>query len=423
MRKDIAMKYNRRIFPGFKGLGWDPLFYSSIIFLFLSEIKGIDASQILYASSLLSVFALLFQIPATILMERIGSRKSLIIGCLLITLQIALMLVSNNFAILVFAYSLSAFGDAIKASAQDILLYDCTKVCKGKNSFGNIDAKGSAISYIFGAISSVFAGYLFVINPYIPIVLSTIFSAITIFIAYSFEDVRISDCQKATISGLIKDTKDGFVFIFKSKRLRSFFVFMTFFVGVLMLFSTYESSLLKDLKIEPQYFGIIFAILTLAQCFSVRYQGKIHNRFKNKTLTFLSVPVFLSFILIGIVTSLNLHKSIVIIAVILIFFLLHCLRAPYWVLQNNYITNFTNSEIRPKIFAARALAERIGRIIITFISGLLLEYYNTGTSYFILGISGLIIIILILLYMKPRFGLSPEKYDEKDIQFKSNLYT
>ena len=59
MRKDIAMKYNRRIFPGFKGLGWDPLFYSSIIFLFLSEIKGIDASQILYASSLLVACLLL----------------------------------------------------------------------------------------------------------------------------------------------------------------------------------------------------------------------------------------------------------------------------------------------------------------------------------------------------------------------------
>ena len=41
MKQDIAMKYNRRIFPLYKGLGWDPLFYSAIIFLFLTEVKGI----------------------------------------------------------------------------------------------------------------------------------------------------------------------------------------------------------------------------------------------------------------------------------------------------------------------------------------------------------------------------------------------
>ncbi len=100
MRKDIAMKYNRRIFPMYKGLGWDPLFYSAIIFLFLSEVKGIDASKIMYAESIYALFLLLFQIPSAIIIERIGNRKSLILGCTLITLQIAMMIFANNFGIL-----------------------------------------------------------------------------------------------------------------------------------------------------------------------------------------------------------------------------------------------------------------------------------------------------------------------------------
>ncbi|MCI8485679.1 MAG: hypothetical protein HFJ20_00835, partial [Clostridia bacterium] len=52
MKKDISMKHNRRIFPIYKGIGWDPLFYSAIIFLFLSEIKGIEASKIMYVESI-----------------------------------------------------------------------------------------------------------------------------------------------------------------------------------------------------------------------------------------------------------------------------------------------------------------------------------------------------------------------------------
>ena len=47
MKQEIAMKYNRRIFPLYKGLGWDPLFYSAIIFLFLTEIKGIAPAKVI----------------------------------------------------------------------------------------------------------------------------------------------------------------------------------------------------------------------------------------------------------------------------------------------------------------------------------------------------------------------------------------
>ena len=56
MRQDIAMKYNRRIYPFYKAIGWDPLFYSAIIFLFLTEIKGIQAAKVLYAESAYAFF-------------------------------------------------------------------------------------------------------------------------------------------------------------------------------------------------------------------------------------------------------------------------------------------------------------------------------------------------------------------------------
>lgn len=48
MKQEEVMKYNRRIFPFYKGFGWDPLFYSAIIFLFLTEVKGkqIDSLKI-----------------------------------------------------------------------------------------------------------------------------------------------------------------------------------------------------------------------------------------------------------------------------------------------------------------------------------------------------------------------------------------
>ena len=417
MKQEIAMKYNRRIFPLYKGLGWDPLFYSAIIFLFLTEIKGITPAKVMYAESIYSLFLLLLQIPSSILIERIGSRKSLILGTIFATIQITMMIFVNNFAILIVAYFMSAFGNAIKDIARNTLLYDSTKVCKGKNSFGNINAKGSSLSYAIGAITSIFTGYLFVINPYIPIILSSSISLIAVIIAYRFEEIEIKNIKKTTISESIKDIKQGFEFILKSKRLRALFLFTSIFVGVLMMISTYEKSLLTDLQVQPQYFGIIFAILTLVQCFSVRYQDKIHNTFKNKTLSFISVPIFVSFIIVGIVTNLNLNFYFTLIIVMFSFFIHHFFRGPYWVLEDRYVTNFTNSNVRAKIISTSNLIKNIGKIIISFLGGLLLEFYNTSTSYLIVGIIGLIVILLIFQYMKGRIGLNPEDYNKRDIEY------
>lgn len=360
MKQEIAMKCNRRIFPLYKGFGWDPLFYSAIIFLFLTEVKGIEPAKVMYAEAIYSLFLLLLQIPATIIIEKIGSRKALILGTTFATIQIIMMIFINNFTFLVIAYFMSAFGNAIKDIARNTLLYDSTKICNGKNSFANINAKGSSLSYALSAVTSIFTGYLFVISPYIPLVLSSIISMLAVIIAYRFEEVEIEKMKETTISESIKDIKQGFKFIANSKRLKALFLFTSVFVGVLMMISTYEKSLLTDLQVAPQYFGIIFAILTLVQCFSVRYQDKIHNTFKNKTLAFISVPIFLSFIIAGIVANSNLNFSFKIIIIMFAFFIHHFFRGPYWVLEDKYVTNFTDVNIRAKIISTSNLIKNIG---------------------------------------------------------------
>lgn len=416
MRQDIAMKYNRRIYPVYKGIGWDPLFYSAIIFLFLTQVKGLEATKVLYAESACSLFGLLLQIPITILIEKLGSRKSVIIGNILMTTQIIMMIFVKNFAFLLLAYIILALGSAMKDISECTILYDATKMCKRKNSLGNIDAKGSSASYALQAITSILAGYFFIINPYIPLILSALISFLTVIIACRFEEVEQKK-RETTIKQSVRDMKEGFGFILNSKRLRSLLIFISLFVGVLMMISTYEKSLLKDLGVKAQYFGIIFAMLTMVQCFSVQYQNKIHNKFKNKTLAFLSIPIFISFMLIGVIANLNLNHVFQIIAIIFMFAIQHFLRSPYWVLENKYITNFTTPDIRVKILSAKKIMSKITRMSISFLAGLLLEYYTTSQAYFLIGLIGLIVVLLLLKYMNSRVGLAPEQYDKKDIEY------
>lgn len=417
MEQDIAKKHNRRVFPIYKGLAWDAQCYYAIIFLFLTQTKGLQASELLYAEAIYTIFLILFQIPATILIERIGSRKALVLGSILVTIQILMMMMANNFILLTLAYIISAFGYALKGISQYTLLYDSTKSKEGKKSFGNIDAKGAEIFYIMDSITAILAGFLFTINNYLPLIVSASIAAISILTAYRFEEVKGTKVKNTTIKEAFGDIKEGFKYITKSKRLRALLLFIAIFAGTLTTIATYERSLLSDLNVAPQYFGIIFAILNLLSAISSRTQGKIHNSFKNRTFAFVSLPIYTSFIVVGLVSNLNISYAVIMTVVFIGFFIQHFLKAPYWILNKKYITNFTNDSIRTKILATGEIIEGIGTSIIMFLAGLLLDYYNTATSYLIFGVIGIAIILIVLEYMRKRFGLRPEEYPVEDIKY------
>ena len=90
-----AKKYNAKIFPIYKLFAWDFLFYYSISFLFLTQNKGLTASQVLFAEAFYPIFKLLSQIPCVNIIEILGKRKSLILGNVCVAFGI-LVLISGS---------------------------------------------------------------------------------------------------------------------------------------------------------------------------------------------------------------------------------------------------------------------------------------------------------------------------------------
>ena len=71
-----AKEYNVKIYPFYKMFSWDLLFYYSIIYLFLNQVKGLSTSDILFADSFFPLFKVIFQIPAVSVVEK--DRKSVV---------------------------------------------------------------------------------------------------------------------------------------------------------------------------------------------------------------------------------------------------------------------------------------------------------------------------------------------------------
>ena len=123
-------KVNARLYPIYKMISWDLLFYYSIIYLFLTQAKGFSASQVLLAEAAFTSMCLIIQIPIGILVEKIGKKRSLVFANVCMCLFTIVLIFLKTYTQLFVAYFLDSVGYVIKCVCETNILYD--SLPKGK---------------------------------------------------------------------------------------------------------------------------------------------------------------------------------------------------------------------------------------------------------------------------------------------------
>lgn len=412
-------KYNVRLFPIYKAISWDLLFYYAISFLFLTQTKGISASDVLLVDASYTIFKFILQIPTVIIVNKLGNKKSLILGNLFVSGAILAEILATGMFSLFLAQFMFALGYALKNLTESNLLFDSIEKSNKRNAiFSKIDGKSSSFYYYVDAITSLTTGFLFVINGYLPILLCFGLCIISTLLSLKFKDVsETKPVEKINVKDNINDIKEGFKFIFQSSRLKSLIIFNALLSSVLALRSTLSSSIFTDIHLPEQYFGITYAVFQILSGIASNKQEWFHNRYRNRTLTVFGLTCTLSMIAIGLCEVVNLNYGLT-LEVILIMLALQCIvKGPFYTLIKRYLNSFATSSMRTKIYSASDLSYCVIRSVICFISSALLDVTNTSYVYVILGCIFTVIFIFLLEHMKHTVGLKPEEYPEKDIQF------
>ncbi len=409
---------NVNLYTRYKTFSWDVLFYYAIIFLFFTQTKGINAADVLLAESFYPIFKMVFLIPATILINSIGKRKSLIIGNSFICIAIFVYIIAFDFAFVVLGELLSAIGFIIKGICESNILYDSLEKDEKRGSiFAKIEGKGTSYYYYVDAISSVIAGFLFAVNGYIPMILCLIMTIVSIYLSTKFKD--IDEKQKITKHQVVKECKDlwnSFKLFNKSPRLKNLIFFGALVSAIILSITMLRSSIMQDIGIPAEYFGIIFAVLGLISGISAKNEYRFHKKFKNKTLASLAIPLVFSCMILGLICNLNISYEVNVITVLVVFLVQYIARGPFYPLIKRYLNNFTTASLRTKISSSFNFLENILRFLITFLASNLLRVTTTANTFIILGCILGVIIVLMLDNMRKKVGLKPEQYSERDIK-------
>lgn len=423
--KQEMRKRNMKIFPIYKKLSWDFLFYYTIDFIFLTQVKNISPADVVLTGSAYSFFTIIMQIPANIIIEFLGRKNSLVLGNILNCIYMVMIMLSKNLADLIFANFICALAFSIKNITEPTLLNESIPASRYKGDiYSKIDSKGASGYYVLNAISKIIAGYLFIINPYLPLELSLTVLVITVIISIFFvEPVKKEKRSLKEVIGTkqFKEIKEGFAFIIKSERLKALILCVTLIASLLNVLMSCYTTMFENLELTSATIGIIAAVGSLISSFISKKQQVFQDKFKNKTLITMALILSVSTIVAGLSRLIPNILIITVLIVVICFILYQLVNGIYYTLINKYLRNFTNEKIDTKIYSVSKLSESIGRVITGLFVAFLLDKTKISVCLIILGLAFTIMYILMGKYMKTRVGLKPEEYSKQERKYDEQI--
>lgn len=418
--KQIAQrkKLNMKLYPIYKMIATDILFFNAIKVLFLTQVKGISNANVVLLETLYAFFKLILQIPMTVIVSKLGNRRSIILGNIFLILEFVLIMISKNYFILIVSQVISAIGWSCKSISEVPLLNTSIPQTHTKGKiFTKIDSKGYSRYCYISAITTVMAGFLYEINPYIPIILTITFTIFAFIISLNFIEIGEEQVQNKTIVQSLNEVKEDFIFIFKSPRLKSLLLMLGFMWGIICLFGTYQTTLLKDINVSAKYIGIILAILEIIQGLSSKKANNFNEKYKNKSLTYLSIKITLGIAIAGGVVIIGIPRIQQLAIIIFTYILRMHDRGVFQIIKKRYMGNFVTPKMLTKIYSAHSIMASLCRMSVGAIGSYLLTIMTIEYAMVVVGILFTIITLVFSKYMKTRIGLKPEEYTKKDIVY------
>jgi hypothetical protein len=344
---------------------------------------------------------------------------------------LALIFGSNVYIILACTI-FNAIGFNLKKMTESNILADSINMHEknGRFFYSTIYSTGYRNYLILDGITSFFTGLTFLVNGYLPIVISLALMVVATIVSFFFKP--ISDDEIKKVSGeekrkkkvsIFKEYKTEFVKLFKdfkkiilSGRMRAFLLLVFLLSGLILgMYSVRETLLTDYFTVDATTFAIILSGWTLIGCFEDHVQEWLSKKFKNRTISFIAYTFLIITILAGVVCLSGLPLNAQLIACVVMFAGQYVLHSAYDVLMVSYSKNFTTKELRVKISACYEFVRNISSFLIAFLFSFLIRNVEIIPSILIIGVGFMVLLLLANIYINKHFGLKPSNYEKNDV--------
>ena len=386
--KDKRIKFSNKIYPIFYGLSSDLIFFIAINTLFLTSVKGLTSSEINFITTIGVLVALVFYLLSHKIINKIGNIYSIRLGTLLLLFSAILFTVSTNLIFFVLAEIFYEVGFVFKCVDQVVLNNNLIYQNK-ENDFIKIKIKATTIYSIATLIVTLIVGFLFNINPYLPMFIC-ILICINNFIMAHF-------IYEADFNNIESELKEKNKFSFNKIMIITILVY-GFIYGTIAvcqtnhkLFIQYELQDFLKANTVTLVLSVILFLSRISRLISNIVFGKIYDKFKKKTLYIIYFGLVTSVLLfiVGKLFFTSMYSSIMMAVG---FIILLALRDPTENLLSNILLKNTKKEDQERAILYYQFMRRLVVFMLSLLATIVLLKYELIHLY-------VVFFILILLYI------------------------
>jgi len=390
----------------YRAFSYDFVFYYTVATLYYTTMKGFELSDVMLLHSITAISTFILIIPISWLIRKIGNTLCMRIGTFLwIVYMLATIFVNNYYVILLIEVICSA-GTVMKILSDSVIITNTLEKHKMEDIYVKIESRGVSTYYIVDCIGAIIAGYLFNINPHIPMILCLAFIIFSFVLSLGIKDETehykglkfLGDEElenPKNEDGSLNNSNSA-----SKKKLWIFLFFVISFYGLIMSIGYMQTIGLVSIGVDAVRIGFIIVACKIVGALSSWGYGKLEHKIK-KGFPLISTIYFMSItLLIGVVYTFISNHEVQFILVCILLICIECVKQPYKIYAKDYIRMNSKGDKRQNFYTIYFMCEASGDFVLCLLGSLLLESLSVGVTYLLLLAVAIVPIIVssILLY-------------------------
>ena len=250
-------------------------FFIPIIQLFYIE-NGLTIFNIALLGVIWSLTRIVLELPSSILADRWGRKRVLIISAMFGTLQLVTLIFASNYWHFLLASAFSAMAFAFASGTNMAFFYDTLKELKRDRDFEKLWSRQLIYEQIPLIIAFLSSGFLFQYSKLLPFQLSLAFLIASFVVIITLREPRYHKPLKNT--GMFGHFRDSMRHIAGSRQLRAVLIFSIIFSIGSDISYNYGQIYLNYLAMPIVLFGVVYTFKSLLVTFSGNITLSVRKR-------------------------------------------------------------------------------------------------------------------------------------------------
>lgn len=356
--------------------------------------KGLETGTVFLLQGVIySGLLVIMDVPAGHLADRIGRRKTLFIGAVILLLGHFLMFWGSGLNAMILSFVASGIGSCLLSGVPSALLYDSLKSAQQLPRYRKQESKLKEYGYYANALAGLMGGVMFSFNVHLPILLTMLAMFLAVFLPLLMHEPKVE--RKRELKKAHLEIYDVLHYALKGHDEIKWLLLLAFSIMPMTWLGFWlAQSFWVEIGISPVYYGFFNAGLLFVAAFGARIFPKLLS-----VLSLLKIALIMALLISVAFIVQGFYAVSYVIVLQLLVSLSFGISDPMF---TDLINHRVSSDIRASMVSVLSLINRLGIVLLSLLMTPLMGIYTASDLFVGSGVLVLCIALPVIALLQKK---------------------